>query len=75
LVTPIDTDENNIAIIHARLQSNVDAYNLVSVRGYALSFSLGIITVDLNSTFTVETLLTQADAAMYEHKQAKKGNL
>lgn len=72
-VLTIDATQNNIAIIHARLQSNVDAYNLVSVRGYSLSFSLGIIPVDLDSTFTVDTLLAQADAAMYEHKQGKKG--
>jgi len=72
-VLTIDATQNNIAVIHARLQSNVDAYNLVSVRGYSLSFSLGIIPVDLDSTFTVDTLLAQADAAMYEHKQGKKG--
>ena len=68
----IDTTENSIATIQARLQSAVDAHNLVSVRGYALSFSLGVIRVDLNTIFTVEGLLTQADAAMYAHKQQRK---
>jgi PleD family two-component response regulator len=48
----------------------VDTYNLQSVRGYALSFSLGVIWVDLNST--MEALLAQADAAMYKHKQSRK---
>jgi len=74
-VLTIDATQNNIAVIHARLQSNVESYNLVSVRGYGLSFSLGIIPVDLDSTFTVDALLAQADAAMYEHKQGKKGNM
>lgn len=72
-VLTIDATQNGIAVIQKRLQSNVEAYNLVSVRGYILSFSLGIIQVDLDSTFTVDTLLSQADKAMYEHKQAKKG--
>lgn len=72
-VLTIDATENGIAVIQKRLQSNVESYNLVSVRGYILSFSLGIIQVDLDSTFTVDTLLSQADKAMYEHKQAKKG--
>jgi diguanylate cyclase (GGDEF)-like protein len=72
-VLTIDSNENSIAVIRKRLQSNVDAYNLVSVRGYALSFSLGVIQVDLDSMFTVDALLAQADAAMYEHKQGKKG--
>ena len=72
-VLTIDATEDGIATIRARLKSNVDAYNLVSVKGYALSFSLGVIQVNLNSTFTVESLLEEADKAMYEHKYGKKG--
>jgi diguanylate cyclase (GGDEF)-like protein len=72
-VLTLDANENNMAVLQSRLQSNVDAYNLISIRGYALSFSLGIIQVDLNSIFTVDSLLVKADAAMYDHKQAKKG--
>ncbi|PWB70507.1 MAG: hypothetical protein C3F07_16880 [Anaerolineales bacterium] len=71
-VLTIDATESNITGIQARLQSNVDAHNLITVRGYGLSFSLGVIRVDLNSTFTVEALLAQADAAMYTHKQQRK---
>ena len=71
-VLTIDATENHINGIQARLQSNVDAHNLLSVRGYALSFSLGVVRVDLNSVFTVEGLLNQADAAMYAHKQQRK---
>jgi diguanylate cyclase (GGDEF)-like protein len=71
-VLTIDATENHLTGIQARLQSNVDAHNLVSVRGYALSFSLGVVRVDLNSVFTVEGLLNQADAAMYAHKQQRK---
>jgi hypothetical protein len=33
---------------------------------------MGIIRVDLASTFTVDTLLAQADEAMYAHKKKKK---
>lgn len=72
VVLTIDAAEKDIAVIQARLQSNVNEYNLQSVRGYTLSFSLGVIQVDLNSTFTIETLLTQADAVMYEQKRLKK---
>ena len=71
-VLTIDATENHLTGIQARLQSNVDAHNLVSVRGYAISFSLGVVRVDLNSVFTVEGLLNQADAAMYAHKQQRK---
>jgi diguanylate cyclase (GGDEF)-like protein len=71
-VLTIDATEGNLKSIQARLQSNVDTHNLESARGYELSFSLGIIRVDLDSTFTVEALLAQADQAMYAHKKRKK---
>lgn len=68
----IDATESDLAGMQARLQSNVDAHNLQSERGYALSFSLGVIRVDSKSTITMEALLSQADAAMYKHKQGRK---
>ena len=71
-ILTIDATEGGLTAIQKRLQSNVDAHNLQSVHGYALSFSLGIIRVDLSSTFTVEALLSQADEAMYTHKRHKK---
>ncbi|NWG05112.1 MAG: diguanylate cyclase [Chloroflexi bacterium] len=74
VVLTIDATEKDIATIQARLQSNVDAYNLQSVRGYNLSFSLGVVQIDLDSTFTIDTVLSQADAIMYEQKRLKKGN-
>ena len=71
-VLTIDATEGGLKAIRARLQSNVDTHNLESARGYSLSFSLGIIRVDLDSTFTVEELLAQADQAMYAHKKKRK---
>lgn len=71
-VLTIDATESSLAAIRVRLQSNVDAHNLISVRNYSLSFSLGIIRVDLTSTLTVEALLAQADEAMYTHKLTRK---
>jgi diguanylate cyclase (GGDEF)-like protein len=71
-VLTIDATEGSLKSIQARLQSNVDTHNLEASRGYELSFSLGIIRVDLDNTFTVEALLAQADEAMYAHKKKKK---
>jgi diguanylate cyclase (GGDEF)-like protein len=71
-VLTIDATESDLASIQARLQGKVDAHNLQSVRGHDLAFSLGVIRVDLNSTLTMEELLSQADAAMYKHKQSRK---
>jgi len=72
VVLTIDARENDLINIQARLQSNVDAYNLRAAAGTALAFSLGMIKVDPDSHLTMETLLAQADAAMYEHKLRRK---
>ena len=72
VVLMVDATESDLDSMKVRLQSNVDAHNLQSVGGYALSFSLGVIRVDMNSTISMEELLSQADAAMYKHKQSRK---
>ena len=71
VVLMIDATESDLLNMQARLQSNVDAHNL-QAGGQALSFSLGVIHVEANSTDTMEALLSQADAAMYKHKQTRK---
>ena len=68
----IDASDSDLASVQARLQSNVDIYNLQAATGHALSFSLGVILVDPQSTITMEELLSQADVAMYKHKQSRK---
>jgi len=71
-VLTIDATGGGLNAMRARLQSNVETHNLQSSHGYELSFSLGMIRVDLDSTFTVEMLLAQADQAMYVHKKKRK---
>jgi diguanylate cyclase (GGDEF)-like protein len=72
VVLTVEAVENDLANIQARLQQNVDAHNRNTTPGYALSFSLGAIRVDLVSSTSMEELLLQADEAMYRHKQARK---
>lgn len=68
----IDATEADLANMQERLQSYVNAYNLRSGPGQALSFSLGTIWADSKSNITMEELLSQADEAMYAHKQRRK---
>ena len=68
----IDASESDLQSIQARLQSNVDIYNLEAEEGQTLSFSLGVIRADPQSTITMEELLSEADIAMYRHKQNRK---
>jgi diguanylate cyclase (GGDEF)-like protein len=67
-----DASESDLTSMQTRLQSNVDLYNLRAASGQALSFSLGVIRVEPRSTITMEELLSEADTAMYKHKQNRK---
>lgn len=72
VILTVDAAEKDIAAIRARLQSNINDYNRQSVRGYNLSFSLGVAQLDLSATFTIDEALAQADALMYQQKRMKK---
>jgi diguanylate cyclase (GGDEF)-like protein len=72
VVLTIDATESELATVQTRLQNNVAAYNLRSTNGRALSFSLGVIEVDMSRPVSMEEMLSQADAAMYKHKQSRK---
>jgi len=67
-----DATESDLASLQTRLQSHVDTHNLQSDPRQALSFSLGVIRVEPQSTITMEELLSQADAAMYKHKVSRR---
>ncbi len=72
VVLTVDAAENDLDSIQTRLQKNVATHSGHSVADYTLSYSVGTIQIDLNSSATMEELLSQADAAMYKHKQARK---
>jgi len=72
VILTIDALESDLLNIRVRLQKHVDTYNLRAGPDAALSFSLGAIKVDLGSDITLEELLSQADAAMYKHKQRRR---
>lgn len=63
-----DATESDLASIQSHLQNNVDNYNQRSDSGQSLAFSLGVIRVEPASTISMEELLSEADAAMYQHK-------
>ena len=72
VVLIIDASESDLNSMQERLKSNVDAHNLQFPGDYALAFSMGGIRVDAQSTITMEALLSQADEAMYKHKQSRR---
>lgn len=68
VVLIIDATEADLAHMQERLKINVDDHNLQVAGNHSLAFSMGGIRVDANSTISMESLLSQADEAMYKHK-------
>jgi PleD family two-component response regulator len=58
--------------MRSRLQANADADNLQHASQPAIAFSLGVIRAHPDSAISMEELLSQADRAMYEHKQHRR---
>ncbi|KQW09924.1 MULTISPECIES: GGDEF domain-containing protein [Pseudomonas] len=59
-----------IAAIMARLKEILDERNAMLQRGYDIRFSVGQIEYDSQRHQSIDTLLADADAAMYTQKQA-----
>ena len=56
-------------MVVARLQARVDAYNATGKRSYRLSISIGAAHFQPDKHDSIETLMAEADAAMYRIKQ------
>ena len=68
----IEANSNAKEVIMERLQHHIDAHNLQTQRAYKLSMSIGTARFDPQNPDSLDSLLTQADANMYEQKKAKK---
>ncbi|MGB5438858.1 MAG: sensor domain-containing diguanylate cyclase [Gammaproteobacteria bacterium] len=54
----------------SRFRQSIERYNKETNRGYDISFSEGIVTVDAEHNHSMEELLSNADSLMYEKKRA-----
>lgn len=64
--------QNTGHVLRLRLNGKLAAYNERSGRPYKLSVSMGFVRCTEEKKHTIEELLEQADALMYEDKQKKK---
>ena len=66
-----ETGEDQIPGILARIQKNMDARNAAPDLHFPLSFSIGIVPGGSAKGANLETLLSRADALMYQQKRSK----
>lgn len=72
VVLLVDATVADVASMKSRLQNNANSNNLQYASQPAIAFSLGAIRAYPDSAISMEELLSQADRAMYEHKQRRR---
>jgi diguanylate cyclase (GGDEF)-like protein/PAS domain S-box-containing protein len=72
VVLASNVDEASIEILKQRIENAVAEANQAPGRDFQLAFSLGVARFDPSSPVSVETLITEADARMYEVKARRR---
>ena len=55
-----------------RLEEAVDSHNAQQSRGYDIAYSAGAVELDVDRHSSIESLMAEADATMYERKRARR---
>lgn len=71
-VLSIGSDPEGGNIMLARLHENFRTFNIQGNLPYPLAMSAGVVRVDPEQAVSIETVINEADQAMYEHKRSKK---
>jgi len=72
-VLAVDTADGKGSALMGRLQSALDACRRRTTRKYFLSLSTGVARYDPGNPSSLDTLIAQADALMYEKKRTNQG--
>ncbi len=67
-----DADKLSQKIVLDRLQSKIQGYNAENNHPFDLSLSVGVTTISIDDSISIEDLIVEADKAMYENKRSKK---
>ncbi len=72
VVLVTDADEESQEIVLKRLQTKIENYNAERNHPFDLSISIGVTTISIDNSISIEELIVEADKAMYENKRSKK---
>jgi diguanylate cyclase (GGDEF)-like protein/PAS domain S-box-containing protein len=74
MLAAVDPDGGMEKLI-SRLERKFESYNALKTSPYNLSISLGVAQLEPDGTQSLEDLMANADAAMYENKRRKKNRV
>lgn len=63
-----DTDESDVVLALERFASEVDTLNQTEKRGYNIHYSVGAVSRPASSVSSIDAMMAEADARMYESK-------
>ncbi len=67
-----DSDDGSVKPVLERLQQKLDEFNRKAHKSYTLGVSVGTAELNPDEVQSLETLLAQADAKLYDQKRVKK---
>ena len=70
-VLEIGASTKDFDILKSRLQNQIDISNATENRDYKISVSVGIACSDPANPYSIDELMSRADALMYEQKRSK----
>jgi diguanylate cyclase (GGDEF)-like protein len=68
----MDASEDSAEVVQRRLRRNVDACNAQDGRRFKLSLSVGIARFRAEQACSIEEMVAQVDARMYEEKRSRR---
>jgi diguanylate cyclase (GGDEF)-like protein/PAS domain S-box-containing protein len=71
-VLGIGASPKDLNILESRLQHHLDIHNAIENRDYKISVSIGMAYNDPENPYSIDELMSRADAAMYEQKRSKR---
>ena len=71
IVLALNAPATGVQTMTTRLQNNLDRYNSQN-RYYQLSLSIGIAQFDPNKVSSLDSMIMEADKALYENKRKKR---
>ena len=73
-ILAIQASEDSTGVLMTRLDDHLTRHNAQASCRYPLSFSLGMVYIDHDSSLSIEECMIKADAALYEQKRGRKAH-
>jgi diguanylate cyclase (GGDEF)-like protein/PAS domain S-box-containing protein len=71
-VLGIEYTTQDFGILEGRLQNQIDLHNAMENKEYQISLSVGMVCGDPEHPYSIDELMSRADALMYEQKRIKR---